>query len=414
MHLFEYGNSQRNLPKKHSGQMLKLGSKLFALIVLALVLVGCSKQQQVNTTADSQLSIQAPGLERLRRTIDTTTLKARVVITSASDSQSIAATPTTPAASLEGIRTAIVQVPQDIPFSIEVIWSAMGLDSIRVDYAVFREAFPGTAQNISINVGTEQYDLSASAFDSDNDGISNFEELVAGTLATGGRPIAESAVAYYSLDFGQAIDSSGNNRNGTVIGGVSAADESGAIDSAIRLGNSMEHIAVPPGVVDGLRDFTIQFKVNFDAFNEGDFRYNTIFSIASLQDYAMVFAYGHNETAFPITERFYLASTGGGNIPSLVLFEQMNAIRQNSWHCVAVYRRGNAVGMVVDGVPTSSEIVFSTAVISADEGGFLIGQQHVGGIGGDLEPGKALAGIIDEFYIFDSALELADIQNICD
>ncbi len=391
-----------------------LGSQLFTIVALAVILAGCSKQQQVNSSAESQLSIQAPGFERLRRTIDSTTLEAKVVVTSASDSQSITAIPASPATSLDGTRTALVQVPQGVPFSIEVIWSALGLDSIRVEYAVFREAFPGTAQNISINVNTDQYDLSATAFDSDNDGISNFEELVAGTLAVGDRPVADRAVAYYSFDFGQAIDSSGNNRNGTVIGGESAADESGTIDSAIRLGTSMEHVAVPPGVVDGLRDFTMQFKVNFDAFNEGDFNYNTIFSIASLQNHAMVFAYGHNETAFPITQRFYLGSTGGGNIPSLVLFEQMNALSLNSWHCVAVYRRGDAVGLVVDGVPTSNEVAFSTDVINADAGGFLIGQQHVGGIGGDLEPGKALAGVIDEFYVFDSALELADIQQICD
>jgi len=235
--------------------------------VAVVILAGCTKETEFGIPADSQLLVSPPGLERLQRMIDTTSLEARVIVAAASNTQTITATATS---SSELSRTASVQVPKGVPFSIEVVWSAIGVNDIRVDYAIFRQDYTETANDISINISPEQYDLSAAAFDSDNDGISNFEELEAGTLAAGGPPLADSAVAYYPLDSGQAIDLSANKRNGTVIGGVPATDENGVIDSAMRLGTSMEHVALPAGVVDGLRDFTIMFKVNFDAFNVGE------------------------------------------------------------------------------------------------------------------------------------------------
>lgn len=362
--------------------------------------------------ADSQLSISPPGLERLQRMIDTATLEARVVVTAASNTQTINATATT---SSELNRTASVQVPHGVPFSIEVIWSVMGVDASRVDYAIFRKDYSATEKNISINVSPEQYDLSAAAFDSDNDGISNFEELEAGTLTAGDPPLADRAVAYYPLDFGQANDSSGNNRNGEVIVGVPAADESGAIDAAMRLGNSMEHVSIPASVVDGLRDFSILFKVNFDIFNEGEFQYNTIFSIASQQEHSIAFGYANSFTAFPMERQFFLASEGGGDIPVTVIFERMDTITTNRWYCVAIYRQGGAVGLVVDGeLIGDDEEGFTLSAINADEGGFVIGQQQAGSIGAFFDSGKALAGIIDEFYVFDNAVASQDIQNFCD
>lgn len=418
MYLLKFFGGQQYKQNCSNSWIIRLSSQFATLVAVAIILVGCSKENEIAISSDSQLAIspssleRPPGLERLRRMIDTTTLEARVVVTAASDTQSIAATAANPS---EVSRTASIQVPSGVPFSIDVIWSALGVNAIRVDYAIFREVYSGIATDISLDVSSDQYDLSAAAFDSDSDGISNFEELVAGTPAAGDLPIADSAAAYYPLDFGQAIDSSGNNRNGTVIGGVAAADENGVVDSAIRLGTSMEHVSVPAGVVDGLRDFTIMFKVNFDTFNEGDVQYNTMFSIASEQNHEMVFAYGHNETFFPFERRFYLASDGGGNIPAIVLFERLNTITLNNWHCVALYRSGGTVGLIVDEeLVGDGEIEFTSAVIRADEGGFILGQSQSGNIGGPLESGKALAGVIDEFYVFDSPLELEDIQNFCD
>jgi len=394
--------------------MLRPCSQFTALFALAVALAGCSKDQGASLSADSQLSIFPPGLERLSRVIDSATLEARIVVTAAEHTQSFVATPTV---SPEGSWTASFQVPQGVPFSIEIVWSAPGPeDSNRVDYALFRESYTGIAQNTSINVNSDQYDVSATAFDSDGDGISNFDELVDGTLAADEEPLADSAVVYYSLDNGRAFDSSGNRRHGQVIAppGVSTPDESGAADSAIRL-ESIQFIRVPAGAVEGLQDFTIMFKVKFDNFNEGEFQYNTIFSIASRQNHAIALAYGHNETAFPITQRFYLASDGGGNIPDNILFERMNTITLNSWHCVAVYRNGAAVGLVVDGVLIGGgEVGFTNAAIRADEGGFVIGQQQSGDIDAFFDPGMGMAGVIDEFYVFDRALELQDIQNTCD
>lgn len=384
----------------------KLCAQFAAVVVLAVVLAGCSEDRGVGLSTDSQLQLSPPGLERLRRMIDTSTLEARIAVTSGDNTQSVNANPT---ASADGNRTASVQVPRGVPFSIEVIWSASG-----VDYAIFTDSYSGVKQNTSININIDQYDLSATAFDSDGDGTSNFDELVAGSLEGGDAPIVNSALAYYSMDSGQAIDASGNNRNGTVIGGVAAADERGAADSAIRLGASMEHISVPASVVEGLRDFTILFKVNFDTFNEGNVQYNTIFSIASQQNHEISFAYAHNETFLGLSKRFYLVSDGAGNIPFFVLFEQLNTITPNTWYCVAVYREGGTVGMMVDGeLIGDGEAEFSTAAIRVDEGGFLIGQQQSGNIGGTLDADKALAGVVDEFYVFDNALELQDVRNYC-
>lgn len=417
MYLLKFFGRQQYQRNCSNRWMVRFISQFASLVAFAFILTGCSKENAPVISSDTQLRIspsgleRPPGLERLRRMIDTTTLEARVVVTAASDTQSIAATAANPS---EVSRTASVQVPSGVPFSIEVIWSALGVNAIRVDYAIFREVYSAIANDISLNVSSDQYDMSAAAFDSDNDGISNFEELVAGTPAAGDLPIADSAAAYYPLDFGQAIDSSGNNRNGTVIGGVAAADENGVVDSAMRLGASMEHVSLPAGVVDGLRDFTIMFKVNFDTFNEGDVQYNTIFSVASEQNHEIVFAYGHNETFFPFERRFYLASDGGGNIPAIVLFEQINTIMLNSWHCVALYRSGGSVGLIVDEeLIGDGEVEFTSAAIRADEGGFIIGQSQLGNIGGPFESGKALAGIVDEFYVFDSPLELEDVQDFC-
>ena len=67
---------------------------------------------------------------------------------------------------------------------------------------------------------------------------------------------------------------------------------------------------------------------------------------------------------------------------------------------------------MVDGTPVSTELTVPTGEIQAALGGVMIGQEQQG-IGGIISPEMALAGIIDEFYVFDSALELQDIQSSC-
>lgn len=376
--------------------------------ILVVMLAGCSEQPGSSVSADSPpFSISPPGVERLARVIDPATFLVRIFVTAQDIVEPLNPTPV---GLPEGSWTASVLVPQGVPFSIEVVWSAVGIDAVRVDYARLERDYPAIALNSASNLSEELYDMSASTFDDDGDGISNFDELVADTPPTGA--LSESALVYYPLDTSQAIDLSGNKRNGLMIGGVAAADESGTIDSAMRLGASMEHVVVPAAVVDGLQDFTVLFKVNFDTFNEGEFQYNTVFSVASQERNELILAYANNETTFPLVQQFFLGIIADDGSASLSLFDRSNAITLNSWHCVAVYRKGAVAGLVVDGVLIGNEAASTATVLEADTGGVLIGQEQAG-IGGDILPGMALAGVIDEIYIFDSVLELQDIQNAC-
>ncbi len=56
--------------------------------------------------------------------------------------------------------------PQGVPFSVEVIWSALGVDGIRVDYARTRQSFSGVITNESLDLSFAAY-----SFDEFNDGL---------------------------------------------------------------------------------------------------------------------------------------------------------------------------------------------------------------------------------------------------
>ena len=76
-----------------------------------------------------------------------------------------------------------VTVPEDAPFTIDVVWSAIGVDGVRVDYARQLRSFNGINSNEVLDFTTVPYTFDE--FNEDGGSANNYDELVAGTPPTG-------------------------------------------------------------------------------------------------------------------------------------------------------------------------------------------------------------------------------------
>ncbi|MEQ1691556.1 MAG: beta-L-arabinofuranosidase domain-containing protein, partial [Gemmatimonas sp.] len=184
-----------------------------------------------------------------------------------------------------------------------------------------------------------------------------------------------------------------------------------------------EHVALPAGVVNGLRDFTISLWINpaqYDRTRLSDSRANT--DLATLNNGTAIFDFGSPNPQFaePALTRMYLTVRAGNDAPvprfaittSGVTGEQRLDATQplalDRWTHVAITRAGTTATFFIDGVPvaTNPNMTLSPADLGETTGNWLgrcqFPQRNV----------SYLNAHLDEFQITDRALTRAEVQAL--
>jgi hypothetical protein len=188
-----------------------------------------------------------------------------------------------------------------------------------------------------------------------------------------------------------AVDSSGNNRNATAIGGYTWAP--GKKGNAIKLDGVSGYVALPVGVISALTNMTlatwVQLEVAVDWQRIIDFGNN-----ATVQ---MFLVPQNKETG---VMRFVLTTTGK---PGQQLVNGPSPLPVAVWKHVAVVLNGATAQLYVDGASVASM------------GGFTLHPSSLGNTANNWIGRSQLAvdpyfkGMVDDFRIYDRALTTAEI-----
>lgn len=201
----------------------------------------------------------------------------------------------------------------------------------------------------------------------------------------------------------------------------------GKFGNALRLTGSpiglAEHVSMPAGVVDGLRDFTISLWINpaqYDRTKLSDARANA--DQATLNNGTAIFDFGSPNPQFaePALSRMYLTVRASNDKPaprfaittSGATGEQAldapQALPFDKWTHIAITRAGTAATLYIDGaaVATNPNMSLSPADLGATTGNWLgrcqFPQRNISYLNAQL----------DEFQIFDRGLTAAEVQSL--
>jgi GH43 family beta-xylosidase len=195
--------------------------------------------------------------------------------------------------------------------------------------------------------------------------------------------------ARYSFE-GNANDSSGNARNGTLVNGPTFV--TGRVGQAVNLDGSNDYVNLPTGIISTLSNFTVASWVKLDT--TGSWR--RIFDFGTGTSVNMFLVPQSSSS----TVRFAITTSGNG------AEQQLNAtpvLPTGTWKHVTVTKSGNTATLYVDGV----QVAQSTNMIL---GPSSLGNTNQNWIGRSQYSGDAyLDAQIDEFRIYNRALSTAEI-----
>jgi DUF1680 family protein len=201
----------------------------------------------------------------------------------------------------------------------------------------------------------------------------------------------------------------------------------GRFGGALRLTGSpiglAEHVALPAGVVSGLRDFTIAFWINpaqYDRARLSDPRANA--DQATLDNGTAVFDFGSPNPQFaePALSRMYFTVRAGNDkpVPRFAIttsgttgeqhLDAVEPLAMDRWTHVAITRSGSAATLYVDGTPvaTNAAMTLAPADLGETTGNWLgrcqFPQRNVSYLNAQL----------DEFQIHDRALSPDDVKSL--
>jgi hypothetical protein len=198
---------------------------------------------------------------------------------------------------------------------------------------------------------------------------------------------ASGVWAQYHFD-GNANDSSGNARNGTLNN--SPTFVTGKNAQAVSLNGSSQYISLPTGIVSTLNDFTIATWVNASSISA----WTRIFDFGSSTSVNMFLTPTSGSTI-----RFAITTGGNGSEQRI----NGTAPLTTGWHHVAVTLSGNTGTLYVDGVQVGQNTAMTLKPSS-------LGSTTRNWIGRSQYSGDAyLNGQIDEFRIYSRALSASEI-----
>jgi hypothetical protein len=194
-------------------------------------------------------------------------------------------------------------------------------------------------------------------------------------------------VVYYTFD-GNANDSSGNGRNGTLVNGPTFV--AGQAGQAVNLDGTDDHVALPSGIVNGLTNFTVATWVRLDTTSA----------------WRRIFDFGTGTTV-----NMFLTPTSGSTIRFAITTggsgaeQRINgsaALPTGIWKHVAVTRSGNTGTLYVDGVQVGQNTSMTLSPAS-------LGTTTQNYIGRSQYADPYLDGQLDQFRIYNRALSAAEV-----
>lgn len=192
-----------------------------------------------------------------------------------------------------------------------------------------------------------------------------------------------------------ASDSSGNGWNGTLTNGPTwASGSNGRINNAVGLDGSDDYVTLPSGVVSNLTDFSISVWVKLNSVAES----------------SRLFHFGNAPA--PNDYMFLTPSTNGAArfaIRTPAVSEQIisgtSALPSGNWTHVVVTLAGSTGRLYVNGTPvgTNTSMTLTPSSLLSITSGY-IGRSQSGG--------PYLNGYVDEFMIFERALNETEIAGL--
>jgi hypothetical protein len=177
-------------------------------------------------------------------------------------------------------------------------------------------------------------------------------------------------------------------------GGATGPRVPGQLGNAVELNGVADYVDMPDGILGGLTDFTIGAWVNW----------------AGGQTWSRIFDFGTGTSANMFLTpnaggapglRFAITTSGGGGEQQVTWAQQL----PTGWHHVAVTRSGTTVTVWVDGaaVATNLNIALSPSSLGTTTNNWIGRSQY---------PDPFLDAAIDDFQIFDRALDAAEVQAL--
>ena len=197
-------------------------------------------------------------------------------------------------------------------------------------------------------------------------------------------------IASYNFN-GDVLDQSGNGNNGQLAGNATA-------NGVLKLGNNISnYLILPPSIIDGISDFSISFKVNFNGFHKtGSFPTNHIITGSSPTLDRLGLAYER------VNLTWRLALNGAGyTFPDLLFV--------NTWYCVVLSREGNLIKLYVDGDLLNSYQGNSSPIPCIS---LLVGQEEDCS-GGCFAKNQCTNGKLDDLTFYNQALTSSEVLSIC-
>lgn len=198
-------------------------------------------------------------------------------------------------------------------------------------------------------------------------------------------------IAHYPFD-NSADDISGFDYNASLINGP--VYSSGKVDKALSFDGSDDHVLLPTGIMNGLKDFTICTWV----YLENSPTWSRIFDFGSGTDTYMFLTPNSGDG----TLRF--AFKNGGSEQQVNVSQPLTT---GSWIHVAVTLASSTGRIYVDGSLKSAN---SSITIDPED----LGETNRNYIGRSQWPDPYLDGKIDDFRIYNRALSLTEIKDIID
>ncbi len=249
----------------------------------------------------------------------------------------------------------------------------------------------------------------------------HFMSMLAQAYAGTGDPIFKQKLDYIIHGLAECQDAL------AAAAKLSTARTSGRFGNALRLTGSpiglAEHVSMPAGVLNGVRDFTIALWINpaqYERARLSDQRPDV--DLGALTNGTAIFDFGSpNELyAEPALSRMYLTIRASNDAPvprfaittTGVAGEQRvdasRALPIDKWTHVAITRVGSAVTMYFDGdaVATNSNVTLSPADLGSTTGNWLGRQQF------PQRNVSYLNAQLDEFQIFDRALAPNEVRSL--
>ncbi len=176
-------------------------------------------------------------------------------------------------------------------------------------------------------------------------------------------------------------------------GGATGPRVPGRLGNAVRLNGVADYVSLPPGIVGGLSDFTISVWVNPAVIST----WSRVFDFGTGTAVNMFLTV--NAGAGP---RFAITTSGGGAEQRL---SRSGQLPLNVWTHLAVTLSGTTGTLYVNGVPAATN---SSMTLRPSD----LGVTSNNWIGRSQYPDPFLNATVDEFQIYDRALNATEIQQL--